>query len=132
MTATAPGAGAPTVLLIGIHREELAFGRAVARGLDDPGIAVLEIPEGLSGRRPRPDQRFHYETLHRALCLQLLPHLAGHCRLLIDLHTGLDRQGPSADLMCADCGRRKKLWELDEKLHCPIRWVRGRPPTRSA
>lgn len=89
-----------TLLVVGIHREELAFGQAVAAGLADAdAIDVLAIPDGLPGRHPRPDERFHHDTLHRELYLQLLPHLRGH-RLLIDLHTGLDRQGPCADIYC--------------------------------
>lgn len=101
--AVNPRPEAPSAtLLIGIHREELAFGEAVARGLDRRRIGVLAIPEGLSGRRPRPDQRFRYDTLHRALYLQLLPLLSDSTRLLIDLHTGQDQRGLCADLICAE------------------------------
>ena len=99
------------LLVIGIHREELAFGEAVTAGLDRCRIEVLAIPEGLSGRRPRPDQRFQYDTLHRALYLQLLPHVVGHHDLLIDLHTGLDRRGPRADLICAEAEKLAGLLE---------------------
>lgn len=88
-----------TLLVIGIHREELAFGQAVAAGLADRRIDVLAIPEGLPGRHPRQDERFRHDTLHHELYLQLLPHARGR-RLLIDLHTGLDRQGPCADIYC--------------------------------
>ncbi|SFB63287.1 hypothetical protein [Azotobacter beijerinckii] len=42
-----------TLLVIGIHREELAFGQTVARDVDPAQVAVLEIPEGLSGQPPR-------------------------------------------------------------------------------
>ncbi|MGV6476875.1 hypothetical protein [Azotobacter vinelandii] len=90
-----------TLLVIGIHREELAFGRAVARQLDPARVAVLEIPEGLSGQPPPAARRFQYETLHRALYLQLLPHVLNRHRLLIDLHSGSDPQ-LGADLICAD------------------------------
>lgn len=91
-----------TLLVIGVHREELAFGRSVANSLDREQVEVLEIPEGLSGRRPLPDQLFRYEAVHQALYLQLLPHACGHYSLLIDLHTGFDTHGPSADLITAD------------------------------
>jgi len=93
---------ATTLLVIGIHREELAFGDAVAAGLDRRRFDVLRIPEGLSGRHPRPDQRFHFDTLHRALYLQLLPHIQTRHKWVIDLHTGLDPHGPSADIYCRD------------------------------
>lgn len=93
------------LLVIGVHREELAFGAAVAQGLDRSCIDVLHIPDGLSGHRPRADQRFHYDTLHRALYRQLPPQVQEHHELLIDLHTGLDPQGPCADLYCCDIQR---------------------------
>jgi len=101
--------GVRTLLVIGIHREELAFGREVVQGLQVEGLDVLEIPEGLSGRRPLPDETFRYGTLHRALYLQLLPYLGESHGLLIDLHSGLDEQGPSADLLCADAALRARL-----------------------
>lgn len=96
--------GPATLLVIGIHREELAFGERVAQGLDPRKVAVLRIGEGLSGRRPRPDERFHYDTLHRALYRQLLPLVDESTRLVLDLHTGQDLQGPCADLICARPG----------------------------
>lgn len=96
---------APALLVVGIHREELAFGDAVAARLDASCVDVLRIDEGLSGRRPRADERFRYDTLHRALYLQLLAHVQSHHRLLIDLHTGLDADGPCADLYSRDPAR---------------------------
>ncbi len=96
---------AGTLLVIGIHREELAFGAAVAAGIAAAGIDVLTIPDGLTGRHPRPDERFQHDTLHRALYLQLLPHVRGRYGRLIDLHAGLDADGPCADIYCRapDC-----------------------------
>lgn len=99
----------PSLLLIGIHREELAFGRTVADELDPAQIAVLTIPEGISGKRPLADQQFRYEALHHSLYLQLLPHVLNRHQLLIDLHTGFDPLGPSADLICADAALRARL-----------------------
>ena len=96
---------ARTLLVIGIHREELAFGEAVAAGLDRSRFDVLRIPEGLSGHHPRPDQRFHFDTLHRALYLQLLPHIQPRHERVIDLHTGLDPHGPGADIFSRDTAR---------------------------
>nr|WP_286206672.1 hypothetical protein [Thauera linaloolentis] len=93
---------APALVVIGIHREELSFGREVVDGLRAGEVDVLEIPDGLSGRRPRPDQSFRYDMVHEALYLQLLPHMRSHHQLLIDLHTGFDENGPSADLICGD------------------------------
>lgn len=90
-----------TLLVIGIHREKLAFGEQVAACLDPAKMTVLRIGEGLSGRRPRPDERFQYDTLHRELYHQLLAHVRKRAyRLVIDLHTGIDRDGPCADIYC--------------------------------
>lgn len=94
-----------TLLVIGIHREELAFGSAVAAGVDRKRIDVLTIADGLSGRRPRADQRFHYDVLHRALYRQLLGHVRDHHRLVVDLHTGIDSGAPCADLFSRDIPR---------------------------
>ncbi|QTR49291.1 FeoC-like transcriptional regulator [Candidatus Thiothrix anitrata] len=40
------------LLVIGIHREERAFGEAVASSLDPTLFDVLVIPDGLSGQHP--------------------------------------------------------------------------------
>lgn len=90
----------PILLVIGIHREELAFGKAVAEMLKDPQIDVLAIPEGLTGRHPLPNEVFHSEALHGELYRQLIPHMNGR-RLLIDLHTGLNPAGTCADIYCS-------------------------------
>ncbi len=113
--------GPATLLVIGIHREELAFGMAVASGLDRQRVDVLTITEGLSGRHPRQDQRFHYDTLHRELYLQLLPHVRAHHTILVDLHTGLDPQGPCADLYSRDIGRLAGLLAPAPALAVPPR-----------
>jgi len=96
------GQSAPeAVLIIGAHREELAFGERVAEGLD-PRIAVLRIPEGISGNRPRPDEVFYYETRHRELYLQLRQQIRGRYQLVLDLHRGLNQPGRCADVFCRD------------------------------
>jgi hypothetical protein len=96
------GQSAPeAVLIIGAHREELAFGERVAEGLDSR-IAVLRIPEGISGHRPRSDEVFYYETRHRELYLQLRQQIRGHYQLVLDLHSGLNQPGRCADVFCRD------------------------------
>ena len=103
------------LLVIGVHREELAFGEAVASLLAErghlPGLELLRIPDGISGQHPRSDQRFHYELLHRAIYLQIEETAVRH-RLLIDLHRGEDDEGPCADVICGD----------DELLRCVREW----------
>jgi hypothetical protein len=100
---------ATALLVIGTHRDELAFGREVAASLQKGRVEVLTIPEGISGQRPLAGQEFRYETLHRMIYSQLLPHVLGRHGLLIDLHTGFDSCGPSADLICADPVLRDQL-----------------------
>lgn len=97
------------LLVIGIHREERAFGEAVAAGMSRRDLDVLVVEDGLSGQRPRPDQRYRYDTLHGELYSQLPAQVAGRYGVLIDLHTGLDRSGPSVDLICADPARLAAL-----------------------
>lgn len=99
-----------TLLVIGVHREELDFGRRVARSVDPAHVSVLSIPEGLSGRRPLPDEEFRYSVLHKELYRQILRHaVRSGCRLLVDLHAGADESGPSADVICADVRVRERL-----------------------
>jgi hypothetical protein len=105
----------PRVLLvIGIHREELDFGKEVSAMINAEDIAVLTIPEGISGRRPRADQLLQYEHLHQRLYTQLLSHVTGQYMALIDLHTGEDQNGPKADLFCADQALRE---QLEKRIH---------------
>lgn len=92
-------AGGGPVLLIGIHRKELAFGERVAAGLSEPGLSVLRIPEGISGQRPRQDQLLRVGAEHQARYEQVALRVAGRAPLLIDLHCGQDDAGPGADLI---------------------------------
>ncbi len=91
-----------TLLVTGIHREELAFGDRVATLLDTKNIQVLRIPEGISHSRTGTDDLFYYNTRHREIYLQLRQQVKGHYRLLIDLHTGLNDSGRCADVYCRD------------------------------
>lgn len=124
---------APVLLVVGIHREELAFGATVAARLDARRVDVLKIGEGLSGRRPRQDERFRYDTLHRALYLQLLPHVQPWHRLLLDLHTGLDPAAPCADLYSRDIEvLATRLWRAPPLLPAAPRLFALQPPDAAA
>lgn len=94
-----------TLLIIGIHREELAFGAAVAAVVDRGRIDVLTIPDGLAGQRPRADQRLRYQAVHEALYRQLPSHVRPQHRLVVDLHTGIDERAPCADIYTSDPAR---------------------------
>ncbi len=93
------------LLVIGAHREELAFGDRVAETLevlsDIPPFSVLRIPEGLSGRHPRSDEVYRTDVQHRELYHQIKAEV-GSRRLVIDLHRGFDDHGPCADIFSGD------------------------------
>ena len=91
-----------TVLLIGVHREEFAFGEAVAQGIDPGTLAVLRIPAGISGVRPTQNGAFYYATHHQELYLQILPLVRGRYDLVLDLHCGVNEPARCADLFAAD------------------------------
>ncbi|MBK1630423.1 hypothetical protein CKO31_06620 [Thiohalocapsa halophila] len=93
---------APSLLVVGVHREERAFGEAVAAQLPAADFDLLRIEQGLSGRRPGPDELTAYRRRHRALYAQILDHITPAHRMVLDLHTGFDEAGPCADVLCAD------------------------------
>lgn len=90
-----------TLVVIGAHRAELAFGEQVTARLDPSRFSVLRIGEGISGRRPRQDEVESHRRRHRELYLQILAHVTSRQHLLIDLHTGIDEEYRSADVLCA-------------------------------
>lgn len=92
----------PVLVVIGVHREELAFGEKVAEGLSPDRFRILRIPRGVSGERPRGDEMASFQEKHWALYLQILEHVKPGHRLMIDLHQGIDSNGSAADVLCAD------------------------------
>lgn len=93
---------ADTLLVIGIHREELAYGDQVARGVTGADIDLLRIDCGLSNQRPRYHEQFYYITAHRELYLQVRQQVKARHRLVIDLHAGLSDTGRWADIYAQD------------------------------
>ncbi len=118
-----PPAPSPEVLvIIGAHRDELAFGERVVAELDPKRFAALRILQGLRGDPPTPDQRASFRDRHHALYLQFLDHVAPHHRLLIDLHSGRDETGQCGDVLCAkhrllDCVAARAVG-LDGRVRC--------------
>lgn len=99
-----------TALVIGIHREELAFGRQVTRLLAESGIHIVQIDNGLSHERSYYRSGFYHSTAHREMYLQLHQQLAGKkINLVIDLHTGINETGRCADIMSADINLLEKV-----------------------
>jgi hypothetical protein len=93
---------APALLVVGAHREERAFGEAVAARLPAAGFDVLRIEHGLSGRRPGPEALDTYRRCHRALYEQILDHIRPTHQVVLDLHTGLDEAELCAEVLSAD------------------------------
>jgi len=93
---------AQTLLVTGIHREELSFGDRVVEQLDEERIQILRIPQGISHARPGSDSLFYYNTQHREIYLQLWQQVKGRYRLMLDLHCGLNDAGHCADLYSRD------------------------------
>jgi hypothetical protein len=91
---------ARALLVTGVHREELGFGDRVAALLDAERIDVLRIPEGITQRRTGTGRHFYVNAQHREIYLQLRQQVRGRYALLIDLHSGIDRDGPCADVFC--------------------------------
>lgn len=93
-----------TVLVIGVHRAELAFGDAVAAGLADRPLTVFRIPHGIRRATTAPGARFYSLAEHHEIYLQLAQQIGGRPRLLLDLHRGVDEAGRGADLFCHHAG----------------------------
>ncbi|MGD2118102.1 MAG: hypothetical protein PVG66_07075 [Chromatiales bacterium] len=91
-----------TLLVTGIHREELGFGDHVAALLDSELIQVMRIPRGISHSRRAHDELFYFNARHREIYLQLHQQVRGRFRLLIDLHCGVNEAGRCADVYCHD------------------------------
>ena len=87
-----------TLLVIGIHREELAFGDRVAEILDQTAIDIMRIPTGISHSRTARDDAFYFETRHREIYLQLRQQVKNRYRLVVDLHCGIRSQGMYAEV----------------------------------
>ncbi|MBB4305417.1 hypothetical protein GGD81_004494 [Rhodobium orientis] len=113
-----------TLLVIGVHRDERAFGEAVARHLDPTRFATLRIAEGISGMRPRPEEREAFLLRHGALYGQILDHVEPHHRRLIDLHSGIDAQGLSADVFSGDPATLVRIAGEAMALAAPVRCIR--------
>lgn len=91
-----------TLLVTGVHREELGFGDRVSELLDRQRIHVMRIPKGISHSRTGTNGLFYYNTRHREIYLQLRQQVKGHYGLLLDLHCGLNDSGRCADIYCRD------------------------------
>jgi hypothetical protein len=118
-------ARAPALLVVGVHREERAFGEAVAAQLPAADFDLLRIEQGLSGRRPGPDDLTAYRRRHRALYAQILDHITPAHRMVLDLHTGFDEAGPCADVLCADTALLRCLEDQAIAARCRV------PPAKS-
>ncbi len=100
---------ANTLLVIGIHREELAFGDRVAETVDRAAIDIMRIPSGISHARAATDDAFYFEARHREIYLQLRQQVKNRYRLVIDLHCGTRSQGRYAEVFSSAAPFRHSL-----------------------
>ena len=91
-----------TLLIIGVHVEELRLGERVAEGAKELGIDVLRIEHGLSNDRFLYGNLFYYDTFLRELYLQTHMQIQGNFSLAIDLHAGVNQAGCCADVFCKE------------------------------
>jgi len=100
------------ILVIGIHREELAFGRSVADVVPN-SVRIVQIDKGLSHKKSFYKSGFYHSTVHREIYLQLHQQIKGKTDLIIDLHTGINTSGRCADILSAEvsmlCRIKKQL-----------------------
>lgn len=88
-------------LVIGIHREELGFGRKVAAKAGST-VYVVQIDKGLTHEKSFYRSDFYRSAAHREMYLQLHQQLKGKANLVIDLHTGINESGRCADILSAN------------------------------
>jgi diadenosine tetraphosphatase ApaH/serine/threonine PP2A family protein phosphatase len=113
-------------MVIGVHRAELAFGDAVAHGLDGDRLTVFRIPQGVRQADTAPGALFYSRAEHHEIYLQLRQQIGAYPRLLVDLHRGFDATRRAADIFCRDVDFLHALAErLDaEGLHARVRLLR--------
>ncbi len=87
------------LLLIGVHRDELAFGDRLT-GLLGDRCDVLRVDKGLENANPTPDDEFQYRIRHAEMYQQVLQQLHRRTGPVIDIHTGLNESGRCADIYC--------------------------------
>ena len=102
---------ANTLLVTGIHREELAFGDHVSELVDRDRVDVMRVPQGVSHARDGTGDEFYYTTKHREIYLQLRQQIRREYELVIDLHCGESEQGLYAELFCHDAHLMRCLTE---------------------
>lgn len=93
-----------TGLIIGAHREELAFGERTSNRIKKSGIEVIRMLDGIPNCRTRGELKSSqktdldnlYSRIHRKVC--------GKYDLVIDLHSGLCEEEWSADIFSSEMG----------------------------
>ena len=120
-----------SLLVIGVHKEELAFGDHIARLIDNSQIEIMRIPSGISNKQTGTDDSFYYETEHREIYLQLRQQTRGRYRLLIDLHCGSNDAGHCADIYCHDRAFLDRLAQMPDiaRPEAPVRLIGIVAPT---
>jgi len=108
------GQNAP-VLIIGVHKAELPFGREVAkivlRSKLIPNLKVIEIEEGLDQPHTFRDRKFFYNAFHKEIYLQIYQQVKNRHDLILDLHAGHIQEGRAAEIYS---GSRRLLYQIEE------------------
>lgn len=90
------------LLVIGIHQEELEFGKQITRCIKQRSIDVLRIPKGIPQNKNPSEAFFYHQLRHREIYMQLRQQTIGRYNLLLDLHSGINEPGRCADIYCRD------------------------------
>ncbi|HID97691.1 MAG TPA: hypothetical protein EYP57_05835 [Thermodesulfobacteriaceae bacterium] len=89
-------------LIVGVHHEELPFGRAAVLALGEtgsiPDLKVIEIAQGLARPQSFRNRKFFYNTYHNELYLQIHRQLKKKYGLVMDLHVGHIEEGLAAEI----------------------------------
>jgi hypothetical protein len=91
-----------TGLVIGIHQQELDFGRQVASILPAKDIRIIQIDQGLPQQDSFKDRGYYYSIYHQEIYLQLHQQIKNKVDLLMELHTGINEAGRCTDIFCGD------------------------------
>lgn len=102
----------PVLLIIGAHREELAFGELLTTDLDPERFVVLRIPAGISGIRPCDSELENFTHQHQQLYRQILNYLQPGQRLMVDIHQGINSRGAAVDVISADSALLDQVKQL--------------------
>lgn len=93
-----------TGVIIGAHREELAFGEKTTNRIKKNGIEAIRIDDGIPNRRIHNEPKSAKMTDLDSLYSRIHRKIRGKYDLVIDLHSGLCEEKWSADIFSPEMG----------------------------